>query len=128
MAQINVQVDCGNSPKKAFLRDFNIAFAEGNADYIINAVTDDIVWTIVGDKRVIGKDDFTKTIHEMEDFFIKELTIHTIITHGREASVNGVMVMPDGKCYSFCDIYHFKNTTSTDIKSMMSYVIEVANE
>lgn len=57
MTKITVIPDCGNAPKKEFLKDFNIAFATGEADFIIQHVSDNIVWSIYGDKDIIGKED-----------------------------------------------------------------------
>lgn len=36
MTKINIPFDCGNSPKREFIKQFNIAFAKGNADFIID--------------------------------------------------------------------------------------------
>ncbi|MBN2501301.1 MAG: hypothetical protein JXB38_11030 [Anaerolineales bacterium] len=41
MVKISVAADCGNSPKKRFLKDFNIALAEGNQPFLLESVTDD---------------------------------------------------------------------------------------
>ena len=124
MTKVTVTLDCENSPKKSFLKDFNIAFATGNADFVIKHVSDDILWTIYGDKVINGKGDFTKEINIMKDYTADELVIHKIITHGREASLNGEMKMGE-KTYAFCDIYQFVNTEGNTIKTMHSYVIEI---
>ena len=113
-----------NSPKKEFLKKLNIAFATGDADFIIDHVSDDIIWDIFGDKRIEGKELFKKEINIMKDYVAYELTIHNIITHGAEGALNGEMKM-GGKTYVFCDVYRFKNTTSTVIREMNSYVIPV---
>ena len=124
MTKITVTPDCGNAPRKAFLKDFNIAFATGDADFIINHVHEDIVWTIYGDKHIEGKEAFVKEINIMKDYTADEVVIHSIITHGREAALNGEMIMGD-KTYAFCDVYRFTNTTSDIIKDMRSYVLPV---
>ena len=62
MTKITVTPDCGNAPRKEFLKDFNIAFATGKADFIIEHVSDDIQWNIYGDKHVTGKESFIKEI------------------------------------------------------------------
>ncbi|NJX14849.1 hypothetical protein [Tamlana crocina] len=50
MTKITTIASCGNSPKQEFLRDINIAFAQGHSKILIESATDDIVWEIVGDK------------------------------------------------------------------------------
>lgn len=49
--------DCGNSPKKLFLRNFNIAAAKVNLPYIKRSLTDDVVWHLsapAGQKNIFG--------------------------------------------------------------------------
>ena len=124
MTKITVTPDCGNAPRKEFLKEFNIAFATGNAAFIIEHADDNITWTIYGDKQIEGKEDFAKEINVMKDYIADEVVIHSIITHGREAALNGEMTMGD-KTYAFCDVYQFTNTTSDIIKEMKSYVLPV---
>jgi len=125
MTRINIKPDCGNSPKKAFLRDWNIAFAEGNLELLKNSVSEDIEWNIYGDQKIVGKEAFAKAIHEMANYKADAMTIHHIITHGKEAAVNGEMVMQDsGKTYAFCDVYEFRSAGSTEIRRMHSYVLQ----
>lgn len=127
MTKITVIPDCGNAPKKEFLKDFNIAFATGEADFIIQHVSDNIVWSIYGDKDIIGKEPFIKEINIMKDYTADEVVIHSIITHGQEAALNGEMKMND-KTYAFCDVYQFTNTSSDIIQEMKSYVLPLEDK
>jgi len=52
MTKIISRPNCGNSPKMEFLKQFNIAFAEGNIRFLTESVTDDLVWNIIGDKKL----------------------------------------------------------------------------
>ena len=124
MTKINIQADCGNSPRKEFLKDLNVAFAKGNADCIVAHASDDIIWTIYGDKKIEGKEAFSKEVHMMKQYTADEMTLHSVITHGREAAANGEMRMGD-HTYVFCDVYSFTSTTSTVLKEMKSYVIKL---
>ena len=124
MTKITVKPDCGNAPKKEFIKDLNIAFATGDAGFVIDQVSDDIVWNIHGDKNIQGKDQFTKEMNAMKDYVADEVVLHSIITHGAEAAANGEMKM-GGKIYAFCDVYRFTSAGSTTIKEMNSYVIEI---
>lgn len=56
-----------------------------------------------------------------------DLTIHTIITDGKSAAVNGEMKAPDGKTYVFCDVYELSGFKNPKIKEITSYVIELKN-
>ncbi|WP_308992473.1 nuclear transport factor 2 family protein [Mariniflexile litorale] len=108
MTKINIQADCNNAPKKEFLKDFNIAFASADTDFLLNHVDENIQWTIYGDKKIEGKKHFEKAILEMKNYVADEMNIFTIITHGVEAAVNGSMKIKDS-IYNFCDIYQFKS-------------------
>ena len=124
MTKITVNANLQNAPRKEFLKDFNIAFATGNADFIIDHVSDDILWTIYGDKEIAGKEPFTKEMNIMKDYTADEVLIHSIITHGKEAALNGEMKMGQ-KTYAFCDVYQFTSTTSNLIREMRSYVLPI---
>lgn len=125
MVKINIEADCGNSPKREFLKDFNIAFAEGNLAFIAENITDNIIWTMIGDKQIEGKDAFLDEFEQMNQQKTAELTVSKIITHGREGSANGKIVMSDGKTYAFSDVYEFQSAKGNSIKSITSYVIKV---
>ena len=123
MSKINILVNCNNSPRKEFLKELNIAFAKGNADFIVGHASNDIVWTIYGDKKIEGKEAFREEVHAMKQYTADEMTLLSIITHGMEAAANGEMRMGD-KTYAFCDVYRFTKTTGLELKSMDSYVIK----
>ncbi len=123
MTKITVHANLKNSTRKELLKDFNIAFATGNADFIVDHVSDDIKWTIHGDKQLVGKEQFKAAIDEMKDYVADEVVIHNIITHGAEAAANGEMSM-GGETYAFCDVYRFTSAGSKLIKEMNSYVVK----
>ena len=125
MTKITLKTDCGHSPKKEFLKDFNVAFGKGNTKFLADHVTDDIVWTMVGDKNIEGKEAFIKTIQKMAENKVSECIIEKVVTHGKEGAVNGIMKMENGKEYAFSDFYEFKNSTSTEVKTITSYVIQI---
>ncbi|KDE59678.1 hypothetical protein EL22_18995 [Halostagnicola sp. A56] len=128
MTTITVPEDCGNSPKKALLRDFNVAFAEGDEEFILETVSDDIEWTSVGERQRYGTGDLASALEEMEESDVAELTIDHVITHGATGAVDGTVTMEDGSAYAFCDVYEFTNTGSNAaIRTMTSYVIEVGD-
>ncbi len=124
MTKITIQPSCENAPRKSFLKDFNVAFATGNAGFIIDQVHEDITWVIHGDKMIRGKDQFAQEVNLMKEYIADELVIHNIITHGREAALNGEMKM-GGETYVFCDVYRFLDTRNNVIKEMNSYVIKI---
>lgn len=125
MTKIILKTDCGHSPKREFLKNFNVAFGKGNVAFLTDNVTEDVIWNMVGNKIIEGKDDYSKAIKKMKEKKISEYVIEKIVTHGKEGAVNGIVKMEDGKNYAFSDFYEFKNTKSTDLKSITSYVIKI---
>lgn len=125
MTKINSSPDCGNSPKREFLKEINIAFARGNVDFLTSSVTDDFIWIIIGDKKIEGKDKFTEELEKMKAKKASELILDRIITHGKEGAVSGMLIMQEGKKYAFSDFYEFSSAKGVKLKSITSYVIEI---
>ena len=125
MTKIISSPNCGNSPKMKFIKEFNIAFAKGNLEFLMENVTDDIVWNIIGNKKIEGKEKFTEELKKMKSEKVIELIIDQTLSHGKEGASNGIMKMKNGKKYAFSDFYVFKNIKSTDLKLITSYVIEI---
>lgn len=126
MTKIISSPNCGNSPKMEFLKEFNIAFAKGDVVFITESVTDDIVWNIIGDKKIEGKERFAMELEKMKSKKVSKLVLEQILSHGKEGAANGIMKMQDGKEYAFSDFYVFQGAKGTKIKSMTSYVIGVS--
>lgn len=125
MAKINIQPDCGNSPRKLFLKDLNVALANGDIEFITKNIQDDITWEIVGHLRLNGKENYLKAIKGHKLWKVKELTIDTIITHGPDASVSGQIIAADNSTFAFCDIYRFKGAGGTIINSIKTFLVSL---
>ena len=91
----------------------------------MNFMDNDICWRLVGDQPVVGKERFEMALQEMSRNKAVKLTRYSIITHGKEAAVNGEMKMEDGKTFGFSDFYEFSSVKSTKVKSIMSYVNQI---
>ncbi|WP_261129721.1 nuclear transport factor 2 family protein [Bacillus sp. Marseille-Q3570] len=118
--------ECGNSPKKEFLKKFNIAFAENDRAFILENIADDFHWNKIGDRQLKGKEAVEKTLYQMADANITELHIFNIITHGRSASVNGELVFENKKRVAFCDVCMFNGAgKNSKIREITSYVINM---
>jgi hypothetical protein len=125
MTKIISGPNCGNSPKMEFIKEFNIAFAKGDVEFIAKSVTDDIVWNIISDKKMEGKEKFMVELEKMKSKKTIELVIDQILSHGKEGAVSGIMKMQDKKQYAFSDFYIFQGTKETKIRSMTTYVIGI---
>lgn len=125
MVKITIKTDCGNAPKREFLKKFNSAFAKGDVEFLIASVSDEIVWDRVGDKQINGKEEFTAELQNMKSEKTTELILDQILSHGKEGAANGVLEMESGKVYAFADFYCFTSAKGEKIKSITSYLVEL---
>ncbi|MGS2741623.1 nuclear transport factor 2 family protein [Sinomicrobium sp. M5D2P17] len=113
--------------KEKFLRKFNQAFVESDTGYLVDNITENIIWNIPGDRYVRGKEAFIATLKEMKHQGKTEVEIEHIITHGRTAAVNGIIQSENGPSHAFCDVYMFSGFKNPKIKEITSYVIRINN-
>lgn len=96
----------------------------------MESVTENVIWDIPGYRRIEGKAAFRKALEEMVPSPPVKLSIDKIITHGREASVNGVIsAIPKGQSkmstIAFCDVYKLSGFKNPRISEMISYTVEL---
>ncbi|WP_461533923.1 hypothetical protein, partial [Sinomicrobium sp.] len=115
--------DCGNAPRKEFLKQFHIALANSDSNFVIETITDNIHWEIVGNHTITKKEEFEKRILDSPLCYVNELVIYAFITHVNEASANGTVVTSDDLKFAFCNVYKFKGFKGTLLKSMQTYLI-----
>jgi hypothetical protein len=129
MPKITIKESSGNAPKKLKLRDLNIAFIKGDIESLLGLMTDDIEWTMIGNKVVKGREEVRKFMSGMLEIKGTELIINNIIVHGRYGAADGSMKFEDGSTIAFCDVYTFnKSDSSAKIKKMTSYGVELKKE
>ncbi|MDR3680645.1 MAG: hypothetical protein P4L41_11830 [Flavipsychrobacter sp.] len=126
--KINIEPDCGNSPRKQFLKELYTAFANADVEVINEIIPQDISWIIVGNKKVQGLAHYVTELKRQPSWKVKELTIDTIITHGPEASASGQIITADDKKFSFCDVYKFKRAGGTTISTITTFMIKSENK
>ncbi len=124
MTIISGNTDCGNSPKMKFLKEFNIAFANGDKSFLADHITENVVWDIVGDQKIEGRESFVKEFEKMKSRMPSELIFDKVITHEKAGAVYGMMKMKNGESYAFADIYEFSNAKGEKVKSIVSLVIK----
>lgn len=123
--KITVSEDCGNAPKKSFLKDYLSAVAKGNTSFLTQHVEESITWEIVGSKSLDTKDQYLQAIQEHPLTDAQELVIETIITHGTDAAATGTFTISDGSKFAFCESYKFKGFKSAELKSIKSFLIRL---
>ncbi len=124
MTKVVISEDCGNSPKNIFVTELITAFAKTDMKYLLAHVTEDVRWTILGQRVIDGKDAFAEALKEMKAEKVTTLTIKHVVTHGKAGAVDGTLKSANGKTRPFCDVYEFGNAKGENVKAITSYVIE----
>lgn len=123
--KLHTKVDCGNAPKKELVKNLTVQFVTYDLDKAMDHMVDNVEWILVGDKPIVGKEQFKTELLKMSGNKATELTILSIITHGKEAAVHGEMTMEDGSVFGFADFYEFTSAKGTKVKSIMSYIVQL---
>lgn len=122
------KVDCANAPKKELIKNLTVHFATYDLDNAMAFMDNNVVWTLVGETPIVGKEQFKVELQKMSGNKATELTIQSIITNGKEAAVQGEMTMLDGNRYGFADFYEFTSAKGTKVKSITTYIIHKKND
>lgn len=124
--EVVIQEDCGNAPRKEFLRDFNLAFIGGEIEKTLSFVAEDVTWTLVGEGTIEGREGMKAWLESMAGKSARRVVLENIITDGNVAAINGSYEMESGSGFAFCDVYEFTGTSSSSpIGKYTSYVIRV---
>lgn len=122
MVTIHDEPDCGNAPRKEILRDFVVALAKRDSEQIASLLADNIVWTLVGERTLTGRDAVRKWVTALPE--VDEVVFGSLLTHGRGASVDGVLRLVDGTQCGFCHVLRFTGAAkAAKILGVNSYVI-----
>ncbi len=115
--------DCGNAPKKLFLKNLYVAIAEGDQNHISKSFNDNVTWNIIGGKTVTGKKAFLEKLNTHIPSPISKLIVHDIITHGNEAAIHGEWHGGEHIALAFCDVCIFKSGGADTVKAIHTYAI-----
>ena len=97
--------------RREIVQRINEGFAENNLEKVLSFCNDDLVWTMVGDTTVRGKDSIREWMASMDPQPPK-ITIQQTVAEGDSVVTRGDMSMQETKGgpavpYTFCDIYRF---------------------
>ena len=108
---------------KEIVEKVNAAFAEGSIEGFLSFCADDVVWTMVGDKIVKGKDAIRQWMASMGKMEPPKFTVANVIAEGDFVAAHGEITMKDkdGKAapYSYCDIYHFREDKIVELRAFV---------
>ncbi|MBB3125706.1 hypothetical protein FHS19_000360 [Paenibacillus rhizosphaerae] len=119
--------DCGNAPKKQFLRAFHVALVCNDIGFFMENITEEIQWNVIGSHVLQGKDQIFGMIEKWNHKTPTELVINNIITHGYSGSLNGILNFENNASCAFCNIYRFNSSLNkTKIKEITSFIIDIS--
>lgn len=117
---IDVPERCGNAPRKAVIRDFVIDLYSGHVPEATALLTEDVQWERAGGDVLDGVQKVEAWLSTVS--LPRELHIKTVLTHGIDCGVDGVVTYPDGTKERFSHILIFTGGAKTArIKEVRSY-------
>ena len=119
----SIPIDCNNAPKKQVIRDFNIAFAQGDVTGVLPFLSEEVEWDMVGKKVLQGKTAVEAELNHMAETAFQSLSLDIILTHGKFGSAVGTLTTADGGVYRFSDTYEFVSTGKHTIQRFISFAM-----
>jgi uncharacterized protein (TIGR02246 family) len=112
---------------KEIVEKVNTAFAENSVEGFLSFCADDVEWTMVGDRRVKGKDAIRNWMGSMPPE-PPQFTVQNVVAEGDFVVAYGDMTMKEeGKVtpYSYCDVYRFQGGRIAELRS---YVVKAGQK
>ena len=107
---------------KEIIGKVNDSFAQGDTKGFLTHCTDDVVWNMVGDTTVKGKQAILDWMRSMPGDLPK-FTVDRVAADGDTVMATGDMTMPEengslGR-YSYCDVYRFQGDKIAELKAFV---------
>lgn len=114
---------CDNAPRKQIVIDFTVAVLTAQIKTIENHAHETITWHEIKEhKKIEGLSTLISSLENEENRSIDSLEIYQVITHGKFASINGLISLSDDSTIDFCDVYTFSSAAkSGKVKGVKSY-------
>lgn len=126
MTEMVLSEDCGNSPKNQFVSDLTIAMAQGDIQFILDKVSDDIYWEVAGRGITQGKNLLTRELKHLGEDPVEQLAIHHALTHGKAGAVNGTKTLKSGKKIAYCLVFEFNGAKASSVKRITAYEVDLS--
>lgn len=110
---------------KRIVEEINTSFIEGKPEDFLKYCTEDVVWTMEGEKTTEGLASVREWMTQMDGFEPPKFTVDKMIADGDTVACYGEMSMnapPEAAgSYSYCDIYTF---AGGKVKELRSFVVK----
>src|SRR6266481_5224350 len=108
---------------KQIVEEINAAFATGDAETFLSHCSEDVSWTMVGEKANKGKSEIREWMASMKDTEPPKFTFDRLIADDNAVVCSGDMLMKNkegvAEEYAFCDIYEFSGDKIVDLQSFV---------
>ncbi|WLR59041.1 hypothetical protein [Guptibacillus hwajinpoensis] len=123
--EIIIPNGCNNTPRKQIVIDFTVAMLKMQNEIIKEYADESIIWYQLKDnKKIEGRCSLITILKGEDNNIIEYLEIYQVITHGKFASINGVILLANDTKIDFGDVYMFINAArSGKVKEIKSYRI-----
>src|SRR5690606_2770572 len=99
---------CDNAPRKQIVIDFTVAILKQQNEIIKEYADESIVWyQLKENKKIEGQSSLINILQDENQNIYECLEIYQVITHGKFASINGVISFANESKIDFCDVYMF---------------------
>ena len=111
--------------REQIIRVVNDAFAKDDMTLFLSHCTNNVVWNMIGDKTLEGKDSIRQAM-TAQPGNCPDITVDTVITEGNKTvgvgrfSINNKEGLQE--TFQYCDVYTFEDEK---IAAMDSYVVSV---
>lgn len=127
MLTINVPEDCGNAPNKRLLKDWFVHLVEGNLKDALLMLDEKVTVRVFGYWETKDKQSLQKQLASFQHNPFIEASIHTIITHGRDAALNGEIIDEDQTEFHVCLFFTLSMGRKRLIKTIDAYVMKISS-
>jgi hypothetical protein len=107
---VQIDVDCGNAPRKAQVRDWLIAVAQGDPDEVGRLLSEDVSWEAVGSSTIHGRDVVLAGLRSEP---ARTLVVASLLSHGKFVAAEGSMLSADGGSERFAYFFTFTGHAKT---------------
>ncbi|GAK10490.1 hypothetical protein [Geomicrobium sp. JCM 19039] len=113
---------CDNAPRKKIVIDLIVAFLAGDGGTIRTNVSESAVWiNIATSEELRGVDQIVDRLDENEQQ-LTDVEVSSVITHGKFASIDGVVHYEDDSALYFCEVLTFTSASNKGmVKEIKSY-------
>tara|TARA_B100000929_G_C15479491_1_gene410702 strand:+ start:69 stop:434 length:366 start_codon:yes stop_codon:yes gene_type:complete len=115
--------------REKLIRKLNEAFAIWDTNFLVDNVSDNFRWIIVGEKTISGRKDFENSLEQMKRGGPMTISVQDINTFQEKSFVEGIvefMLEPGKKRkYSFCDVYIFSDSEKNKVEELRTYVTQI---